>query len=276
LYYSTETMPGSSGSPVFNDLWQVIAIHDTAGPPVKASGGGTRHSNRGILMSAIVRDLAHQGVKYGGGVSFSIDVTQHAISIIRFGRTTYHMRQPVQGVFSSSETSTAGGEFLMEGFPSEIVGRGCKPDEAYHDWATQFHTTFQRLLVMRPFEMSNADRHVWDSIQRVIDVERYRADQPLVVRQVGKVSVARSYPQVITWEDGTKERVRLKRMPGEFATFKAGQPFEAIVHRHSVTHKIIRVEYVRRLPDEGVKREELQDLWDSAPTSGSLSDTSWD
>jgi len=31
LQYTTDTMPGSSGSPVFNDLWQVIAIHHAGG-----------------------------------------------------------------------------------------------------------------------------------------------------------------------------------------------------------------------------------------------------
>jgi endonuclease G len=56
LHYSTDTMPGSSGSPVFSDLWQAIAIHHAAGPSVRV-GAATRHSNEGILMSAIVPDM---------------------------------------------------------------------------------------------------------------------------------------------------------------------------------------------------------------------------
>jgi hypothetical protein len=145
----------------------------------------------------------------------SVDVTRRSLSIIRFGRTTYHLRQPAQGVFAPSPTGTVGGEFVVEGFDRAIIGSGSKPDDAYNDWVTKFHTTFQRLFVMRPFEMNDADGHVWGLIEGLIDVERYRASQPLVVRQVGKVSRARPYPQVITWEDGTRERVHLKRMPGE-------------------------------------------------------------
>jgi len=57
LHYSTDTMAGSSGSPVFNDLWQVVAIHHAAGPSVKVPSGGTRHSNEGVLMSSIKCDL---------------------------------------------------------------------------------------------------------------------------------------------------------------------------------------------------------------------------
>jgi endonuclease G, mitochondrial len=56
LHYSTDTMPGSSGSPVFNDLWQVIAIHHAAGPSLKTASG-TKHSNEGILISAIDTNL---------------------------------------------------------------------------------------------------------------------------------------------------------------------------------------------------------------------------
>jgi endonuclease G len=57
LHYATDTMPGSSGSPVYNDLWQVIAIHHAAGPQVKLADGGSRYSNEGVLMSAIRPDL---------------------------------------------------------------------------------------------------------------------------------------------------------------------------------------------------------------------------
>jgi V8-like Glu-specific endopeptidase len=57
LHYSTDTMPGSSGSPVFNDMWQVIALHHAEGPLVKMPGGGVRYSNEGMLLSAIKPDL---------------------------------------------------------------------------------------------------------------------------------------------------------------------------------------------------------------------------
>jgi hypothetical protein len=44
LWYTTDTMGGSSGSPVFNDLWQVIALHHAA----TVSG-----YNEGVLISHI-------------------------------------------------------------------------------------------------------------------------------------------------------------------------------------------------------------------------------
>jgi V8-like Glu-specific endopeptidase len=56
LHYTTDTMPGSSGSPVFNDLWQVIAIHHAEGGLQTNANGDKRFVNEGILMSAIKAD----------------------------------------------------------------------------------------------------------------------------------------------------------------------------------------------------------------------------
>jgi endonuclease G len=54
LQYTTDTMGGSSGSPVFNDSWHVVAIHHAA-VSVKDKGK-QRYVNEGILMSAIKPD----------------------------------------------------------------------------------------------------------------------------------------------------------------------------------------------------------------------------
>jgi len=60
LHYSSDTEPGSSGSPVFNDLWQVVALHHW-GEPYRETKAGNRplptNMNEGIRISAIVRDL---------------------------------------------------------------------------------------------------------------------------------------------------------------------------------------------------------------------------
>jgi V8-like Glu-specific endopeptidase len=46
-------MPGSSGAPVFNDSWEVIAIHHGGGDLQVNAKGKKRFINEGILMSAI-------------------------------------------------------------------------------------------------------------------------------------------------------------------------------------------------------------------------------
>lgn len=55
LHYTTDTMPGSSGSPVFNDTWHVIAIHHFA---VTSRDTEQGYANEGVLMSAIKADAS--------------------------------------------------------------------------------------------------------------------------------------------------------------------------------------------------------------------------
>lgn len=58
LFYTTDTEPGSSGSPVFNKDWKVVAIHhagktDAEGGMVINAQGERRGANRGVLFRDI-------------------------------------------------------------------------------------------------------------------------------------------------------------------------------------------------------------------------------
>lgn len=58
LHYSTDTMPGSSGSPVFNDDWIVIALHHAGVPDPENPSEFI--ANEGIRISAIIKFLEEQ------------------------------------------------------------------------------------------------------------------------------------------------------------------------------------------------------------------------
>lgn len=55
--YLTDTLPGSSGSPVFNDEWQLIALHHSGGWIPEPSSASTHFRNEGIRISAILERL---------------------------------------------------------------------------------------------------------------------------------------------------------------------------------------------------------------------------
>ncbi|MFG1215253.1 DNA/RNA non-specific endonuclease [Xanthobacter flavus] len=67
IHYSTDTEPGSSGAPVFNDQWQVLALHHKAvpapekpGTPAKKSTKPVWIANEGVRISAIFSLLEHR------------------------------------------------------------------------------------------------------------------------------------------------------------------------------------------------------------------------
>ena len=58
MHYRTPTDPGSSGSPVFNAKWEVVALHHAGSPATpRLHGQGEYEANEGIAIRAIRRKL---------------------------------------------------------------------------------------------------------------------------------------------------------------------------------------------------------------------------
>ncbi len=70
LHYLADTEQGSSGSPVFNNQWEAIALHHWAGPHLETTGADGRllrvEVNEGIRISAIVRALRRGNAAFEG------------------------------------------------------------------------------------------------------------------------------------------------------------------------------------------------------------------
>ncbi len=81
IHYEADTLPGSSGSPVFNDQWQLVALHHSGVPDEVSPGvyrlrdGGEWDTRRPLRyveqlrMSAKVNWLSNEGVRVGSIVA---------------------------------------------------------------------------------------------------------------------------------------------------------------------------------------------------------------
>lgn len=58
VQYVTSTLPGSSGSPVFNDAWEAIALHHAGGNIPEPTTQRRYFRNEGILIKSILTDIS--------------------------------------------------------------------------------------------------------------------------------------------------------------------------------------------------------------------------
>jgi V8-like Glu-specific endopeptidase len=65
VQYLTDTLPGSSGSPVFVDSWKVLAIHHAGGNMRKNSQGEVVFANEGIMVSSLYADAGFRSAYMG-------------------------------------------------------------------------------------------------------------------------------------------------------------------------------------------------------------------
>lgn len=61
IQYLTDTLPGSSGSAVFDSQWRLIAVHHAGGSMVEPSTKKLVYRNEGINVNCILRDLESIG-----------------------------------------------------------------------------------------------------------------------------------------------------------------------------------------------------------------------
>ena len=61
VQYLTDTMPGSSGSPVFDWQWRLVAVHHSGGWIPEPGSGKQVFRNEGIHVQCIIDALKHEG-----------------------------------------------------------------------------------------------------------------------------------------------------------------------------------------------------------------------
>jgi hypothetical protein len=65
VHYLTDTLGGSSGSPVFDDKWEVVALHHAGGNLLLPGTKTSVYRNEGIPIAKVKARLAARGIRYG-------------------------------------------------------------------------------------------------------------------------------------------------------------------------------------------------------------------
>lgn len=78
VHYLTDTLGGSSGSPVFNERWEVVALHHAGGDRELPGTNTTVFRNEGIAIGKVRARLDALGIRYGTSTTGSATETAHA------------------------------------------------------------------------------------------------------------------------------------------------------------------------------------------------------
>jgi hypothetical protein len=203
---------------------------------------------------------------------FESDAINSMVDEIRIGNVVYPLRKSLTATFIPGK-----GEFLVDGFSPIFVGHGDTQQRARRNFHDEVHMTFQDLIAKRPFEMSERERRDWVILNDQIDVTLYRNNTPIHVTQYGWVSKVRPYPVQVTWENGSKESISLEIVESpDFVTYKAGQPFEAVVARDPISFALLRIVHVeRRARASRLTSEAEIELLASIGSSDNLEEVDW-
>jgi endonuclease G len=114
LHYETDTEGGSSGSPVFNDLWEVVALHHYGQPflETRDSDGHALETqvNEGVRISAIIERLQQQR---GDLPSRARDLLDQALAL---GAAAPEDDEPV--IVNGPASGNGGAEAVAAGTPN--------------------------------------------------------------------------------------------------------------------------------------------------------------
>ncbi len=167
----------------------------------------------------------------------------------------------------------------MDQFGPQFIGKGDSIAAARRDFLNQIHSAFQSLVRLRPFQMNETQRVDWQMLESLIDVDRYWDSVPVALLETGVVSSDTADGWEIVWLDGERrELIPSERTLPEFAAFKQGQWFEAIVERQPRTYTLQKLRYVRPIePIREMSEEEFRQWVDSLPSGEDVpkSGTDW-
>jgi V8-like Glu-specific endopeptidase len=62
LQYLTDTLPGSSGSPVFNSKWDIVSLHHSGKKTKIFNTGSQGIVNEGININKIIDEITQTGI----------------------------------------------------------------------------------------------------------------------------------------------------------------------------------------------------------------------
>ena len=200
--------------------------------------------------------------KVGGDTQFS--VLYDKIDSFSVGNSYYKFVEPVDVNYLPF---TGNWKCSIYGLPT-YSGTADTRENSFDNLKIEIHSDFQKLIRMRPFEMTADEQRRWSELCNVIDLLHYNNTTPIVLKDIGEVRYEmRSRPYKINWINGRSYIIDIARAPGELMSCKSGQWIEAIVKKEPITNKIIEIEAINKISFHIPTKSEVEKYWASLDKS---------
>lgn len=170
-HYSADTKPGSSGSPVFNSDWQVIALHHSAVVAVRADGAFQMQDDTFMQPAQIRRENRDKDVKWVANEG------------IRISRIIKHLKDVAPGM--SGQTQALVQDLLNAGKKAKRQGHFDRPLPRYALPPFEQNQPQESTLAPAPLRGPSAApaealamENLLDFFRRVIEGGRHEATPP--------------------------------------------------------------------------------------------------
>lgn len=166
---------------------------------------------------------------------------------IEAGEAVYVLKVMRRAFFTPSLVNRVG-EFWVDGFSPDFMGRGANFREARKQFEDDVHKEFQRLFALRSWEMLPEDTVRWLRLLQLIDVEEYQARRPILSREIGRVLSVRDGYEKIRWLGRGKERILALKAREMLSHFRPGVWIEAEVLRDAKSGKVKEFSKILAIP----------------------------
>ena len=218
-----------------------------------------------------------------GSVSFPIDsgrpsttsllnfstrtLSIHSVSV---GKTNYSLKGSITLKIYRHSVSSPYYRCLSDLFDQYFEGKGDTLYAAKVNWTDLFHQNFQELLQRDSKDYSQKQNEAWAVFDELVDIDAYWHQKLFIKRVIGCVLDARSRHTKVRWLDGESDTFSdPKQLPDNFAAYKVGTYFEAIVEE-TFQGEILQILSCVPLRNWPIKTETLDALEASFPSSRDL------
>ncbi|MBQ3350223.1 MAG: hypothetical protein IJG38_07465 [Thermoguttaceae bacterium] len=134
-------------------------------------------------------------------------------------------------------------------------------EEALHKWRFEFHRLFQHLTSLAPFEKTSVQIAQQRWLDEIIDMDAYRAKNPLHCHWKGRINKIDTEQVQIEWIGRRITNITYEHTPSDFLLFKENEWFDAVVELDFYTGDVLNIIDVINCGDPSLTPQQQDKFW---------------